>query len=368
MDKNTRINEMEITDEYLLANASDTVLKVSRKLQNLSKETAHGAILITKDKKKVIGFITNDEIVDLIAQGKDPMALDAKKIMNTDFETVYENDTLEDIIPKISVKYPNAIVVVDDSGNCVGYFSKNDYKDALAILGVYDKTHEPKTSDDWKTKGIALSSLGKKREALKCFRKSIESSHDKEKSWSHLAKRLERLNRLKDAILCYDQAIKDNPSSEKIVLEKAKLFEGNSQDTQAILSYRKAIEINPNNFEAYMNISSEQAKLGQIDEAMRNLDKAVDIKGDTPELWFMKGTIYDKAEDWEHSIECYNKATRLNDYYEKAWYNKSIAFSKLGKKSDALQCLMKILMINPTNEDVRHALNAYKENGALLLT
>ena len=86
MDKNTRINEMEITDEYQLASASDTVLKVSRKLQELSKETAHGAVLIAKDKNKVIGFITNDEIVDLIAQGKDPMAMDAKMVMNKDFD------------------------------------------------------------------------------------------------------------------------------------------------------------------------------------------------------------------------------------------------------------------------------------------
>jgi tetratricopeptide (TPR) repeat protein len=356
---------MEITDEYLLANENDTILKISRKLQELSKETAHGAILITKNKKKVIGFVTNDEIVDLIAEGKDPMALTAKKIMNTDYQEVNENDTLEDIIPKISVSYPNAIIVINDAGECVGYFSKNDYKDALAILGIYDKVHEPKTADDWKTKGIALSTLGKKREALRCFRKSIESSNKKDTSWSNLAKRLERLNRMKDAILCYDQAVKDNPDNDKAVMEKAKIFTDNSQDNQAILSYKKAIEINPNNANAYMNISEEQAKLGQVEEAMENLNKAVEIKGDTPELWFMKGNVLDKAERWEESLKCYDKATQLNNYYEDAWYHKSIALSKLGKKEEALQCLMKILMMNPANEDVKTALNSFKQNGAL---
>jgi tetratricopeptide (TPR) repeat protein len=356
---------MEITDEYLVANVNNTALKIARKLQKLAKETAHGAVLITQKGKKVVGFVTSNELIDLIADGKDPMALDAKALMNTDFEEVNENDTLEDIIPKISVSYPNAIVVINDAGECVGYFSKNDYKDALAILGVYDKVHEPKTADDWKTKGIALSTLGKKREALKCFRKSIESSHAKEKSWSGLAKRLERLNRMKDAILCYDQAFKDNPNNDQMIMEKAKLFTDNSQDNQAMISYKKAIEVNPDNVEAYMNISTEQAKLGQIEEAMLNLDKAVEIKGDTPELWYMKGTVYDKAEQWEESLNCYNKATELNSYYEQAWFNKSIALSRLGKNNEAIQCLMKILMMNPANEDVRNALNSYKKEGAL---
>ena len=157
MDKETRINELEITDEYMIANASESMEEIAQKLQKLHEETDGGAILITQDDEEVIGFITNKELVDVVASGNNPTSMNTAEMMNTDFVEVFEDDELGDIIPLIQEKYPNSIIVINENRKCVGYFSKNDYKDAMAGLGVYDKKHEPKSSDDWRTRGVALS-------------------------------------------------------------------------------------------------------------------------------------------------------------------------------------------------------------------
>lgn len=357
---------MDITDEFVMAESDESVNDIAKKLQKLREESEHGTILVTQEKE-VIGFITDDEIVNSIAAGKEISNMHASEIINTDFVEVLPDETLGDVMPIIQESYPNAIVVIDENRECVGYFSKNDYKDAMAEFGVYDKTREPKTDDDWRTKGIAMSALGKKIEALKCFEKSVEKSDDKEKSWSNLAKRLERLNRLKDSIMCYDKVLSINSKNEDALTKKGEIYSKEKTDNLAIQSYKMALDVNPDNVEALISLGTEQASVGEIDEAIKNLDRAVELKGDSPELWFRKGNVYDKGQMYEEALKCYNKATDLNEWYEEAWYNKGVAYTKLGNNDQAVQCLIKILRINPANESAKEALNSYKEKGAIEL-
>jgi tetratricopeptide (TPR) repeat protein len=353
---------MVITDEYTTADSHETVDVIAQKLRNLLAESDGGTVLISHDDK-VVGYVTTKEMINLIATGKNFSKKSANEIMSTDFMNVFEDDTLGDIIPKISEKYPNAVVVLNSERKCVGFFSKNDYKEALAGLGVYDKSREPKTKDEWTTRGIAMSSLGNKDEAVKSFSKSVEGSDNKEQGWSNLAKRLEKLNRLKDAIVCYDKVLTINENNDEALTAKGNIYSEEETDTLAIQSFKQALELNPNNSFAMMSLSTEQANIGEVDEAIETLDKAAKIDGETPEIWFRKGNIYDKAKKLEDALECYNKATGLNDFYEEAWFSKGIILNRLGRNNDALQCLIKILQINPGNESARRALNANKEKG-----
>jgi len=362
LDKNTKINEMEISDEFMKADSKETVNVIAQKLRTLQLEGDCGAVLITKDNDEVIGFITSQEILDSVAHGKDPLTLRATELMNTDFVEVLEDETLGQIMPIISERYPNAIVVIDSNRRCVGYFSKNDYRDAMAVLGVYNKKEKPKTPDDWRTKGIALSSLGKRLEALKCYEKSLLEDTNNEKAWTNLAKRLERINRHKDAIMCLDKAIAINSDDDEALVERGQIYTKENTQNLALKSYLRALEINPNNVDALMFMGMEQANLGEIEEAMKSLDKAVAIKGHTPELWFRKGNVLNKAKKFEDALECYNQAIDMDEEYEEAWYSKSMALSTMGNNKEALGCLEKILEINPNNEIAREAITSYQEN------
>ncbi len=364
MDKDTKINEMEITDEYVLANASESMEEIAKKLQELHNETETGAVLITQDDEEVIGFITSKEIVDHVALGKNPTEMNVKDIMSTDFVEVFADETLGQIMPLISHQYPNAIVVITPNRRCIGFFSKNDYKDAMASFGVYDQKHEPKSSDDWKTRGIALASIGKKLDALKCFEQSVSKKRDKEKSWKDLAKKLEKLNKYKEAIMCYDQAISINSKDDEALIERGKAFAKENTQSLAIQSYNLALQINPGNVDALLNMGMEQANLGYVDKALNYFEKAEEINGESADIWFKKGSAYDKAKMYEEALKCYNLAIEKDNTHEDAWFNKGVTLTMIGEEPQALNCMQEIIKLNPSNESAREAITSYENYGA----
>lgn len=361
MDKNTTINELDINDEFTIADSNITVSEIAQELSKLFKTGDNGTVLISQDNE-IIGFISDKEIIDSMASNVDIIEKKAIEIMNTDYVEVMEDETLGNIIPIISTQYPNAIVVLGPNRKCVGFFSQNDYKDAMASLGVYNQSHEPETPDEWRTKGIAMSSLGKRIEALKCYEKSLISSSNKEKSWTELANRLERINKRKDAIMCIDKALSINSNNDRALIERGKLYSEEKTQNLAIQSYKLALAINPENVEALMSMGIEQANLGDIEKALSYLNKVENIEGENAELWFRKGTAYEIAKQYENALDCYNRAIKMDESFVDAWFNKGVTLNMIGKENETLQCMEKILKINPDNESAREAISFYEVN------
>jgi tetratricopeptide (TPR) repeat protein len=357
------MNELDITDEFEMADAGETVDRIAQKLQKVYEENENAIVLVTQ-YDEVVGFITGKEILDSIASGSEPSKMKAEEIVNNDFVEVLEDETIGNIMPVISQQYPNAIVVIDKNRQCVGFFSQSDYGDAMAALGVYDKSKKPKTSDDWRTRGIALSALGKRLEALKCYEKSVRSSADQEKAWSNLAKRLERINQHKDAIMCLDKSVTINKDNDDALTERGDIYAKENTENLAIQSYKMALAVNPDNVRALTNMGMEQAKLGEFDEAIKYLDKAQAVKGETAEIWFKKGSVLEKGKKFEDALECYNNAINLDEQYEDAWFNKGVALSALGKDEETLGCLNKILEFNPDNRSAKAAIEHYEKNNS----
>ena len=321
MDENTKIHEMEITDEFYMVGSDYTGDIVAKHLQQLSDD---GVVLVAKgESSEVIGYITYKEIVDSFAEGKNPHDILASDMMNTDFMEVMYDDTLGTILPQLSEQYPNAVVVINFERECVGFFSKNDYKDALAALGYYDKTHEPETPEEWRTQGIAMSSMGQVSEALQCYEKSLVLFPNKEQAWFDLARSFEHSNRLKDAIICYDRVVDINPNNDDAWMNRGNIYAIMRLPDRAIQSYNHAVTLNPENYGAIINMGLAYSDLGNVDKAIACYQNAEALKGESAELWYRKGNAYDKAEKRKEAIECYDKAIKLNPHYENAWFNKA---------------------------------------------
>ncbi len=354
------IKEMDIHDEFVLLDCDVTVATVASKLKEIGET---GVILIT-EIDEVIGFVSQNEILEAVAAGGNPAKLKAFEIMNTDFVEVLEDEKLGHILPIIAQSYPNAIVVIKENRDCVGFFSKNDYKDAMATMGVYNQSHEPQTPDEWRIKGIALSSQGKTEEALKCYEKSVETIHNKERAWSRLAKSLEGLNKVKDALMCYDKVVTMNKKNDEALLNRGKLYSKQKTQNLAIQCYQLALQVNPQNLDAMMNLGMEYSNSGNVDEALKYFEKAQEILGETADIWYRKGNAHDHAKQYEDAIKCYEKAIELDDKYEDAWFDKGVSLSKLERNNEALGCMKEIIKINPNNESAQEAINSFKENGS----
>jgi CBS-domain-containing membrane protein len=69
-------------------------------------------------------------------EGMDLMEMKAEDIMNTNIMEIGASDPLLDVIHRISKYAPYAIVVKDIDGVFKGYFSPNDYREALKRMGL----------------------------------------------------------------------------------------------------------------------------------------------------------------------------------------------------------------------------------------
>ncbi len=363
MDQNTKINEMQITDEFILIDATEKVTVVAQNLRQLGED---GVVLVTQNKDQVIGYITYREIVDMVATGESPSNIIASQIMDKDFMEVLGEETLGQVLPIIAERYPNAIVVIDFDRKCIGYFSKNDYRDALAGLGCYDKTHEPETPEEWRTRGIAMSSMGKMSEALNCYEKSLALYSDQERAWFELARNFEGSNRLKDAILCYDRVVSINPNNDDAWMNRGNVYLTLRMPDRAIQSYNHAVTINPHNDGALINLGLAYSDIGNLDKAIQCYENAEALKGENAGLWYRKGNAFDKCEKFKLAIKCYDRAIELESHHEDAWFNKGAALHMLGKDKKAIKCLQEVLRINPNNESAREAITIC-ENKKILM-
>ena len=354
INHNTKINEMNITDEFFMVSTSSKGSVVAQSLQKLSEG---GVVLVTKSKNEVIGYITKRELVDAVAVGFNPAEMLASQLMNTDFMEVMEDDTVGNLIPLISRRYPNAIVVINYNLKCVGFFSKNDYKDALAALGCYDQSRQPESPEDWRTQGVAMSAMGRTDEAIICYEKSITSYQNKERGWFELARRFEYEKRYKDAALCYDRALSINPNNDDAWMNRGNVYSILRHPNQALQSYTRALSINPENLGALINKGLAHSDVGEVDNAIKCYEKAESIKGETGELWYRKGAAYDKVHKFKEAIKCYERAIKLDNKNEDAWFNKGAALHRRGKEKKAIQCMEMVLKINPNNESAKEAID-----------
>jgi tetratricopeptide (TPR) repeat protein len=362
LDKDTKINELDITDEFSIAPAKNTGAEIAAELK---KHGSDGVVLISRDQD-IIGFVSQREIIELISQGKNPVEMPAVEIMSTDYVELLEDEPLGHVIPIIANSYPNAIVVINTDRKCVGFFSRNDYREVMAAMGVYDDSQTPQTPNDWRTKGIALSSKGNTAEAIKCYEKSIETNPDKEKAWNKLAKSLEGMDRVKDAIMCYDKVVSINKENDEALTKQGELHSKQKTQNLAIQSYSLALSVNPNNVKTLMNLGIEYVNIGNVAGAIKCFDKAQAVGGESTEIWYRKGGAYSHDKQHLEAIKCYDKAIDSDRSFEDAWFDKGVVLDKMGKDKEALACFEEIIKINPNNKNAKTAISSYRESGKFL--
>lgn len=106
---------------------------------NLMVEADCGEIPVTDSSNKVIGVVTDrDIVVRVVAKGKNPSAVTAAECMSKPVVVVTEDTTLADVIKVMEENQIRRVPVVDASGCCCGIISQAD----VALASSDDETGE----------------------------------------------------------------------------------------------------------------------------------------------------------------------------------------------------------------------------------
>ncbi|MGY8701721.1 MAG: CBS domain-containing protein [Candidatus Poseidoniales archaeon] len=123
-----RIRDLVLTDEHDTVELSDSLVDAAKKLLGLPR-----GILVALDSGKVKGVLTSIQILSAVADGIDMNTENCGGHMDTDVMEVGQDDLVSEIVATMNERRPNAVVAIDEDGQFAGYFSPNDYRQAMSL-------------------------------------------------------------------------------------------------------------------------------------------------------------------------------------------------------------------------------------------
>ena len=130
MSDDVQVSDLVLTDEHDTVGMDDTLADAAGKLVALRR----GILIVLGDDNKVKGVISPAQILVAVAGGIDVNSDTCGMHMDGDVMEVGLDDDIDEMIEKMNARQPHAVVAVDLNGEFSGYFSPNDYREALARL------------------------------------------------------------------------------------------------------------------------------------------------------------------------------------------------------------------------------------------
>ena len=125
-----KVSDLILTDEHDVVDMDDSIATAADKLLSLGR----GILIVLGDDKKVKGIVTSNQILSAVSGGGNPTTDTVGEHMDADVMEVGQNDKVDDIIVMMNERKPHAVVAVNSDGLFAGYFSPNDYREALAHI------------------------------------------------------------------------------------------------------------------------------------------------------------------------------------------------------------------------------------------
>jgi serine/threonine protein kinase len=228
-------------------------------------------------------------------------------------------------------------------------------------------------SADLSNKGVALSVLGRHKEALDVLNQAIElKSHDGH-LWLNKGVVLRLLRRHAEAIESYDRALQLTPADAEIWYNKGNLlFEDLRRFKEALSCYESALDLNPDHVDALYSKGACLGALGRPEEVLPCCDRALSLNPRSAPAWVNKAAalmeskrhgeavaclaraselplsdatlgsrlaaISLKLQQYEQAVTVASRALEINPRHAESWFSKGTALAALGRHEEALKC------------------------------
>ena len=236
----------------------------------------------------------------------------------------------------------------------------------------------PDWGDAWYNKGVLLLNAKDVLEARICFEKAQQLGHhraaagivqcDRQMSqpkehsdvsklqdpqaWFKRGVALDQSGRLEEACSCYDRALSLDPENVGAWVNKGRALRALGDVRQAISCYQRVLELDPNHEQAWVNLGVALRSSGRPEEAVRCYDTAIGLDPRNVLAWTNKGNALGELGNLERALACHDEAIRLQPQYVEAWINKgSLLSSSLGRPAEAIPCFEHALRLAPDHAE-----------------
>ena len=185
-----------------------------------------------------------------------------------------------------------------------------DYENAITssekLLDIKPDLHEA-----WVARGVALSALGRKEEAVQSYDKALDINPDYH-AWCARGIALSDLGRKEEAIQSFDKAVDIKPDYHEAWYNRGVVLSALGRKEETIQSYDKAVDIKPDLHEAWYNRGRALSALGRKEEAIQSFDRSLQIQPDYANAYYNKACCYGLQEKIDLAIETLQQAITLD--------------------------------------------------------
>ena len=198
-----------------------------------------------------------------------------------------------------------SIKIFELLNNSLRYFQDKNFLEAKRSLGQVLEI-EPENFDALRIMGAILGAENNYQQAIDYFNKTIFLNPKYTESYFNKGLALFKLNKLEEAIICYDKAIQLNPNFFQALCGKGIVLNKLNRYHEAIENYNKAIQLKPDYVEAWSNKGITLHNLNRYEEALNHYDKAIELNSIYADAHFGKSLIKIQTGDFKEGWKFYD--------------------------------------------------------------
>ena len=204
--------------------------------------------------------------------------------------------------------------------------------------------------------GVALSSAGRKAEAVDAFRGALEINPSYAGARDNLGLALDELGKPGDAVREYLKAVAVDPNLEEVRINLGVALMHLGQLHEAIRQFEKAAELSPSDPNAFNDLAGVEMAVGRIPAAIAHFRRAVALDPINGEGWANLGNALARADQWPEALVAYQKAAGLMPSSSDVQSNLGAAYASVGRPQEAVEAYRKALALVPNDPDIHENL------------
>jgi len=187
---------------------------------------------------------------------------------------------------------------------------QRDYEGAIRFHAVAVSIR-PNSTAAHNNLGLALEKLGRRDEAVACYRRAIELDPRHANAHTNLGIALRHQGRLGEAVACYRRAIELNPPPVVACMNLGDILSQQGKLDEAIACYRKASEFAPENRLVLANFGNALLKRNKVKEFNACYRTATEFAPKDPHLHIDFGFTLLMHGKRDEAVAAFRNATRI---------------------------------------------------------
>ena len=197
--------------------------------------------------------------------------------------------------------------------------------------------------------GLYYQEHGQLKEAVACYRRTLELKPDHADALNNLGYMLTSLGKYGDAIQYFEAALKARPDSVEARNNIGHVLCMAGRTDEGIAQYRLALKSNPNHVGVLNNLGDVLAQRRQFRDAIPCYEASLRANPDQAAAQYGLGHALDSIGDLDKAIEHYRLAAQLNPKYAEPHFDLGLGLARKGEFAEAVKEFRQAVKLKPNN-------------------